>query len=181
VAGDRIGAAVALRDQHGRIGAVLDERIANRFRAFLRQRDIQCRIAGVVWIAGDFEHVACASCFRSVAALRKNGSIEAGTSALSEGKFTIDLLSVAIRSFGAKPGWRDVSSVVALSLALEGSAAWSLSTPKDRLSPSALLSATMIRSRSASPIAPPTGYRTKHNLKLKVYLIAGGVLDALPT
>ena len=25
------------------------------------------------------------------------------------------------------------------------------------------------------------GYRTKHNLKLMVYLIAGGVLDALPT
>ncbi len=25
------------------------------------------------------------------------------------------------------------------------------------------------------------GYRTKHNLKLIVYLIAGGVLDALPT
>jgi len=24
-------------------------------------------------------------------------------------------------------------------------------------------------------------YRTKHNLKLMVYLIAGGVLDALPT
>ena len=24
-------------------------------------------------------------------------------------------------------------------------------------------------------------YRTKHNLKLTVYLIAGGVLDALPT
>ena len=24
------------------------------------------------------------------------------------------------------------------------------------------------------------GYRTKHNLKLMVYLIAGGVLDALP-
>ena len=25
------------------------------------------------------------------------------------------------------------------------------------------------------------GYRTKHNLKLTVYLIAGGVRDALPT
>src|SRR5271169_4669411 len=25
------------------------------------------------------------------------------------------------------------------------------------------------------------GYQTKHNLKLMVYLIAGGVLDALPT
>ena len=52
VAGDRIRAAVALSDQHVRIGAEFDQRLSDRLCAPLRERDIEGLVASAVGIAG---------------------------------------------------------------------------------------------------------------------------------
>src|SRR6516225_956867 len=57
IAGDRVGASIALGDEHVRIGALFDQCLANCFSPPLRQRDILLCVASVVGVASDLEHV----------------------------------------------------------------------------------------------------------------------------
>jgi hypothetical protein len=57
VAGDWIGNAVALGDQHVGNGTEFDERVPHRVGASLGPRDIEGFVAGVVGVAGDLDDV----------------------------------------------------------------------------------------------------------------------------
>src|SRR5580704_13822991 len=59
VAGDRIGAAIALRDQHVRIGTRFYQRLANRVRTSLRQGHIHRGGASIVGVARNLQPVTC--------------------------------------------------------------------------------------------------------------------------
>src|SRR6516165_682412 len=56
IVGDRVGAAVALGHQHGRIHAIMNKRVAHGIGALLRQCYVRRGIADVVGIAGDLQH-----------------------------------------------------------------------------------------------------------------------------
>ena len=63
VAGDRVGASEAFRDQHVWIAVGFDERVANRLCSLLRYRKIYGLVARVVRVPRDLRTVPGATCF----------------------------------------------------------------------------------------------------------------------